>query len=190
MPLQALKNKSYVAAIALPWAVVLVFIGLSVFSILRNRQGYLNEARIKSGAQAQLLTENTASVIYAVDLMLLSIRSMVGAHQPESGWILSLPTVQFIETELRFLPQIKNVVLLDAKGDAVYSSVGSKKFELAAFTRHRDAWLDFSVDAIIAGDGISEIVLSRRLENQNAEFAGVLAAVVDSDFFTPGLASI
>ena len=183
MPLQALKKKSYAAVVALLCAVALIFIGLSIFSIFRNRQSYLNEARIKSGAQAQLLTENTAGVIYAVDLLLLSIRSMVGAHKPDEARILSIPTAQFIEAELRFLPQIRDVVLLDSKGVAVYSSAGSEQFELAAFAQHRDAWLDFSVDAFIAAKGKAEIVLSRRLENQKNEFVGVLAAIVDSDFF-------
>lgn len=181
MPLRTSKEKSFVVVVALLCSVAIIFIGLSIFSIFRNRQSYLNEARIKSRAQAQLLAENSAGVIYAVDLTLLSLRSMI-RHQGSVSRLFSITAVQNFETELRFLPQIKDVVLLDSKGDVLYSSAGTEKFESAAFGEHRDAWLEFSVDAI-AGKDEAKIVLSRRLENQKAEFLGVLAAVVGPGFF-------
>jgi hypothetical protein len=182
MFLRASKEKSFVVVVALLCSIAIIFIGLSIFSIFRNRQSYLNEARIRSRAQAQLLAENSASVIYAVDLTLLSLRSMI-RQQSNVSRLPSITAVQIFETELRFLPQIKDVVLLDSKGDVLYSSAGTEKFESATFGEHRDAWLQFSVDAIIAGKDEAKIVLSRRLENQKAEFLGVLAAVVDPDFF-------
>ena len=182
MTLRASKEKSFVAVVALLCSVVIIFIGLSVLQIFRNKQSYLNEAHIRSRAQAQLLAENSASVIYAADLTLLSLRSMI-QQQSSVSRLLSITAVQIFKTELRFLPQIKDVLLLDSKGDVLYSSAGTEKFELATFGEHRDAWLEFSVDAVIAGKDKSKIVLSRRLENQKAEFLGVLAAVVDPDFF-------
>lgn len=182
MTLHLPKEKSYVPVVVLISCVAVGFIGLSIFSILRNRQSYLNEARIKSKAQAQLLAENTSGAIYAADLTLLSLRSMV-RHQDSDIRSLSIPAVQFIESELKFLPQIKNIVFLDSKGEVNYSSAESKKFALPSFSEHRDAWLDFSVDTVTAVPAEAKIVLSRRIENQNAEFIGALAAVVDPDFF-------
>ncbi len=182
MPLRAFKEKSFVAVVALLCSVGIIFISLSIFSIFRNKQSYLNEALIRSRAQAQLFAENSASVIYAADLMLLSLRSMI-RHQSSVSRLLSITTVQIFETELRLLPQIKDVVLLDSKGDVLYSSAGTERFELATFGEHRYAWLEFSVDTVIAEKDKAKIVLSRRLENRKAEFLGVLAAIVDPDFF-------
>ena len=181
-PLRASQEKPFVAVVALLCSVGIIFIGLSLLSIFRNKQSYLNEARIRSRAQTQLLAENSASVINAVDLTLLSLRSMI-RHQSSVSGLLPITAVQIFETEFRLLPQVKGVALLDSKGDVLYSSAGMEKFELATFDEHRDAWLEFSVDAVIAGKDKAKIVLSRRLENQKAEFLGVLAAVVDPDFF-------
>ena len=182
MPLQKIKEKSFVLVVALLCVVVIIFISLSIFSIFRNRQSYLNEARIKSRAQAQLLAENDASLIYAADLTLMSIRSMI-RQQSNVSPVSPITAVQIFETELKFMPQIKNVVLLDSKGEVLYCRVGTENFDLAAFNEHRDAWLDFSVDSVIDEKGNVKIVLSRRLENQKGQFSGALAIVIDPNFF-------
>nr|WP_319494250.1 hypothetical protein [uncultured Desulfobacter sp.] len=175
-------GKSFEIAVALFCAVVIIFTTLSIFSIFRNRQNYLNEGRIKSIAQAQLLAENSTSVIYAVDLMLLPLRSVI-QHQSNLNHLLSIDAIKIFEPELRLLPQIKDVFLMDSNGDLLYSSQRAGKLEIPAFSDHRDAWLEFSIDSVIVGKDKAEIVLSRRIENQNNEFLGVLGAVVDPDFF-------
>lgn len=176
------KGKSFEIAVTLFCAVVIIFTTLSIFSIFRNRQSYLNEARIKSIAQAKLLAENSTSVIYAVDLMLLPLRSVI-QHQSNLNHLLSIDAIKIFEPELRLLPQIKDVLLVDAKGALLYSSQKLKKIEIPAFADHRDAWLEFSIDSVIGGKDKAEIVLSRRIENKNNEFLGVLGAVVAPDFF-------
>jgi hypothetical protein len=176
------KEKSFTVVVVLLCSAGLIFAGLNIWSIFRNRESYFNEALIKSSAQAQLLAENSAGVIYGVDLMLLSIRSIL-LHEQGQDPLRTLPVAQMIEEELRFLPQISEVVLVDSTGGAIYSSAGSKRFELAAFAEHRDAWVDFSVDAVIEAKDEAKIILSRPLENRKNEFIGALAATVRPAFF-------
>lgn len=176
------KGKSFETVVALFCVIVIVFISLSVFSIFRNRQSYLNEARIRSIAQAQLLAENSTSVLYAVDLMLLQLRSII-QHQSNLSQLPFIDAIKIFEPELRLLSQIKDVVLLDTKGSVIYSSQRSKPIEIPAFADHRDAWLEFSIDSVIVEKGRVKILLSRRIENQKNEFLGVLGAVVDPDYF-------
>lgn len=176
------KSKSFRTVVALFCSVVMIFVCLSVFSIFRNRQSYLNEARIRSIAQAQLLAENSTSVLYAVDLMFLPLLSII-QHQSSLCHLLSIDVMEMFEPELRLLPQINNVVLLNSKGSVIYSSQRIKNIKIPAFADHRDAWLEFSIDSVIVGKDKAKIVLSRRIENKNNEFLGVLGAVVDPDYF-------
>ena len=155
---------------------------VELFAIFRNRQNYLNEARIKSIAQAQLLAENSTGVISSVDLMLLPLRAVI-QHQSNPGQLLAIDAIKIFEPELRLLPQIKDVFLMDSNGELLYSSQRAEKLEIPAFADHRDAWLEFSIDSILVGKDKSEIVLSRRIENLNNEFIGVLGAVVAPIFF-------
>ena len=150
MVFQLLRRKNYIATMALLCAMALIYIGMSVYSIRRNMQSYLNEARIKSGAQAHLLAENIAGAINGVDMILLSTRSIFVSYQSDNGLTLSNQMVRYIEQELKFLPQIRDLVFLNSGGDVVYSSAGSKGFDLASFEEYRDAWLDFSVEAVTA----------------------------------------
>jgi len=176
------KGKSFEIAVALFCAVVIIFTTLSIFAIFRNRQNYLNEGRIKASAQAQLLAENSTSVISAVDLMLLPLCSVL-QHQSNLGQLLSIDAIKIFEPQLRLLPQINDLFLMDSNGNLLYSSQRAGKFETPAFADHRDAWLEFSIDSVLVEKDKAAIVLSRRIENQNNEFLGVLGAVVDPDFF-------
>lgn len=176
------KEKSFKTVVVLFCSVVIIFISLSIFSIFRNRQNYLHEARVRSIAQAQLLAENSTSVLYAVDLMLLPLRSII-QHQSNLNHLLSIGAIEIFEPELRLLPQITDVVLLDSNGTVIYSSQKTKNLEVPAFADHRDAWLEFSIDSVIVGKDKAKIVLSRRIENQKNDFLGVLGAVVEPDYF-------
>jgi len=97
--------------------------------------------------------------------------------------LLSIDAIKIFEPQLRLLPQINDLFLMDSNGNLLYSSQRAGKFETPAFADHRDAWLEFSIDSVLVEKDKAAIVLSRRIENQNNEFLGVLGAVVDPDFF-------
>jgi hypothetical protein len=79
------KDRLFIPAITVVGIAILVFSGLTVFSILKSRSVYLHEAVVKSSGQAQLLGENAASLINEVDLTLLAIRSTVTERILDSG---------------------------------------------------------------------------------------------------------
>ncbi len=95
--------------------------------------------------------ENTSGIIYTVDFALLSICSLIKSqadqpHLPPSIW-------EFIKTETKYLPQVRDVFFLNEKGEVAYSTGDSPKPGPASF------------------------------ENHNGEFIGVLVAEIDSKFF-------
>nr|NJM02916.1 hypothetical protein [Desulfobacula sp.] len=101
------QDRLYISITVLILFIALAFLGFSTASIFRNRNSYINESHIKSKAQAQLMGENTSGIIYTVDFALLSICSLIKSqvdppHLPPATW-------EFIKTETRYLPQIRDV---------------------------------------------------------------------------------
>lgn len=176
------KEKSYIYIIALIWIVIIVFVLFSVLTIFRNKNIYLNISHTKSKAQAQLLGENTSSVLYSVDLTLLSVLSRI-EHQAVQDKTVPETIVELIKTQSMFLPQIKNIILFNAEKKIIHSLRTHQVFDLASFEEHKDAWLEFSINTAITDQNKKLIVLSRRVENMRGEFAGVLAAIIDPVFF-------
>src|SRR3989339_829219 len=175
------QDRLYIAITILILFIAVTFLGLSTASIFRNRSSYLNESHIKSKAQAQLMGENTSGIIYTVDFALLSVCALIKSqadqpHLPSSIW-------EFIKTETKYLPQVRDVFFLNEKGEVVYSTGDSKKPGLESFEEHKNAWLEFSIETVFSGRDKAVIFLSRRVENRNGDFIGVLVAGIDSKFF-------
>ena len=175
------QDRLYISITVLILFIALTFLGLSTASIFRNRNSYINESHIKSKAQAQIMGENTSGIIYTVDFALLSICSLIKSqadkpHLPPSIW-------ELIKMETKYLPQVRDVFFLNEKGEVAYSTGELKQPGLAAFEEHRNAWLEFSIETVFSGREKAVILLSRRVENRNGEFIGVLVAGIDSKFF-------
>jgi hypothetical protein len=175
------QNRLYIFISVLIFFIAMTFLGLSAASIFRNRNSYISESHIKSKAQAQLMGENTSGIIYTVDFALLSICSLIKSQTdqhrfPPSIW-------EHIKTETKYLPQVRDVFFLDEKGETAYSTGELKKPRPASFEEHRTAWLEFSIETVFSGRDNAVILLSRRVENRNGDFIGVLVAGIDSKFF-------
>lgn len=175
------QDRLYISTTVLIVFIAVTFLGLSTASIFRNRNSYINESHIKSQAQAQLMGENTSGIINTVDFALLSICSLIKSqadqpYLPPSIW-------EFIKTETKYLPQVRDVFFLNKKGEVAYSTGELKQPGLVAFEEHRDAWLEFSIETVFSDQEKAIIILSRRVENRNGEFIGVLVAGIDSKFF-------
>ena len=155
---------------------------LSTYFILKSRTAYLTESRLKSQTQAQLLGENTASIIYATDVSLMSAKAVAKSTIPDHhGSVISV--IDAIRKEIRLMPQVKNLILVDAKGEILYASNGNKSRIPESFREHRDAWLDFTISTRLTAQKKAVILMSRRLEDSRGEFIGVLAAEIDTNFF-------
>jgi len=160
----------------------LTFFGLSTASIYRNRIHHIQEARVKSRSQAQLLGENTASLIYAADLSLLSFCSIISDETGENAQILP-SSFDLLTSQLIYLPQIQEVFFINPHQEIEYTTGSSGKIHLANFDRHKDAWLEFSIETRHSETGHTKLLMSRRVESKNGKFLGVLTAVMDSGFF-------
>ncbi len=113
------KDKAYFMIIALA-SLVLLVIGFSAYIIYRDRslffQGYLDASK----AQVQLLGENASNIFLPVDLMLLSTRWMLSFETASRQ--ISKRTVDFIESETIYLPQISNIIIYGSSGQLVLIS--------------------------------------------------------------------
>ena len=126
--------------------------------------------------------ENASNIFSPVDLMLLSTRRLLALEYESKKF--SERTIDFIQAESRFLPQINNIFIQNTSGQIVYHLKEWPGFKLSAFEEHRDAWLEFSTEIIFSNDGDAGILISRRIEDHQLEFSGVVSAVIETAFFT------
>lgn len=161
--------------------VVGIILGLTVSSLYREKKSSLQAAKMKTSAQAQLLGESAASVLYDVDLILLATKHLLENDTVREGTFP--PGIEaFIRAELNFLPQVTGMAFLSTTGELLYSSGTWKESALPSLVAHRDEWLELFVGTTHEGDA-ARILLSRRLENQAGVFIGVLAAEIAPHFF-------
>ncbi len=176
------EDKFFVLVVVLIVILGITFLGVNATVIYRNRESYINESGIKSQAQAQLLGENTYSMLYTVDFALLSVASIVERQSDYPEGFFSA-AFRFVEREIKFLPQIENVIFLNANGEVAFSTRALKSFKLNSFGEHRDAWVPYAVETAFSQDEKTTIRLSRRIEKQNGDFLGVVVAIIDAGYF-------
>ncbi len=74
-------------------------------------------------------------------------------------------------------------LIYDTSGRITYQLNEQYSEKLPTFEAHRDAWLDFSTDVVFLQDGDPGILLSRRIENRQFEFGGVIAGIIRPSLF-------
>jgi len=167
--------------ILLAFLVVGIILGLTVSSLYREKRSSLQAAKMKTSAQAQLLGESAASVLYDVDLILLATKHLLENDTVQEG-TFPQRIETFIQSQLIFLPQVTGMAFLSTNGELLYSSGKWKESALPSLVAHRDEWLELFVGTTHKGAD-ARIILSRRMENQAGEFIGVLAAEIAPHFF-------
>ena len=176
------EDKFFVPVVVLICILGIMFLCVNTTVIYRNRESHINGSRMKSKAQAQLLGENTYSMLYTVDFTLLSLASIIERQSDYRKGFFGA-AFRLVETEIKFLPQIQNVVFLDEKGEVDFSIRPVKAFKLASFGEHKDAWLPYAVETVFSRSEKTTIRLSRRIEKQNGDFLGVVVAIIDAGYF-------
>ena len=155
---------------------------LSISAIFKSKQAIINESQIRSKAQAQLLGENTANLIYAADESMISISSII-AQKLGGNKVLQPEQLNFIQAHILFLPQVQNLLVLDMTAKPIYSVKSLNGFKLPSFEEFQTAWLESAIETAYESQDKALMLLSRRLENQDRDFTGVLVAVIDTGFF-------
>ena len=96
----------------------------------------------------------------------------------------------FLRNTVAALPQIREIAVLDATGDWIYSSVAEtprhNNYDRSYFIAHRDSTdpsLRISERLRSRLTGRQTIILSRRIVDLEGNFSGVLVAAIDTAYF-------
>lgn len=181
------RDRMFIPILLMICLIAAGFLALSAASILRNRAQHLSENTIKSRTQAQVLGENISGMLYTVDYALLAAASMIKNLDKPINEGFSPEASAFIKEEITFLPRIRDIVFTHADGNREWRILESNlPFTLTSFEEFRSAWLESAVEPVFSEDTQTLILLSRRVENQQNQFAGVLTAIMDTSFFFNG----
>ncbi len=164
--------------------VILAFAGSSAYDAWRSYQYSIGATMREIGNVANALAEQTAWTLEAVDLLLLDTARWYrsdGRGMPPDGIDAAL-TIRTAG-----VPQVRRITIVDAQGIRRYLSGGSAVAYLdvsdrSYFIAQRDnagAGLFMSEPLLTRTDARAAVVLSRRLEDERGNFAGVVTATVD-----------
>ncbi len=181
------RDRMFIPILVLICIIAAGFLALSAASILRNRVQHLDEGIIKARTQAQVLGENISGMLYTVDYALLTAAAMIKNQDDPIDDGFSPETSAVIKENVIFLPGIRDIVFTHADGNREWRILKSDlPVTLTRFEEFRSAWLESAVKPMFFDDTQNLILLSRRVENRQNQFAGVLTAIMDTSFFFNG----
>lgn len=193
MPTLSNRSQRLFSRIATPALIIGVFVlamsgcvlGLVISKAAEARKSTLSRSQIDIGNLARSLTEHASHAIQSADVAMDGMVDLLKYRDPlPDRFNLYLKKAAFA------LPQVREFGVFNASGDWKYSSFAelpkNNNADREYFIYHRDhAGSDIHISAPIVSrvTGRSTIVLSKRINNQDGSFNGVLIAAVDSDFF-------
>ena len=170
--------------------VIVALAGSSAYDAWRSRRYAVaaNEREIANVANA--LAEQTAWSLQAVDLLLIDSARWYreeghDAHRADSSGAASISAA--LGARATAVKQVREVIIMDAHGDALFRSRGTANLNHNAADRsyfiaqrdNPDAGLFISEPLTTRSEGRPAIIVSRRLEDAQGHFAGVVIANVD-----------
>src|SRR5713226_7992392 len=164
--------------------VIFAFAASSAYDAWRAYRNALGATDREIGNVAKALAEQTAWTWEGVDLLL---RDTARWYQNDSRKVAPERLDELLANRTAGVRQLRMITIVDAKGLQRHRSRGSSPPNLdvsdrAYFIAQRDgtvAGLFISEPLITRSENRVGIVLSRRLENDQGEFAGVITAIVD-----------
>jgi len=174
-----------VGVVALGVLVIAVFGGSTAIDAYRSHRHAVIATDREINNVAKALAEQTAWSLQSVDLVLLDTARW---YRNDSHEIPPERLGAVMQNRTPRLPQVHNVVIVDAQGIQRFASIGSPTPNLnvadrSYFTAHRDgraSGLYMSEPLVTRSEGRDAIILSRRLDDDTGGFAGVVAANVDN----------
>src|SRR5690242_14700438 len=162
---------------------VAINIGSAVWDAHMDRERIFHDVQRDLSNIARLLTEQTASGLEAVDLVLRDIQRL----GPPARVAAQVPRLQ---DEVMHLSQVAAILVFDADGRVVARTnqtptLDAVRRERAYVDVHRAADVGLYVsDPYLGGQGSHwRFVLSRRLNAPGGEFAGAVAALVEVEAY-------
>lgn len=162
-------------------------LGLVVWKGYEARQNALAQSETEMRNLAHSLAEHASHTIQTVDVVMDDLVAFLRLPAP--------PPRQTLDARLREvadkLDQINDLVVFDANGDVRYASLtlppSVNNADRGYFVHHRDSAdsaLQISGPILSRYSGRPIIALTRRIENADGNFAGVVVATIESDYFT------
>jgi PAS domain S-box-containing protein len=177
-------NRVLLGIVVLGALVIMAFAGSSAYDAWRSYRYSVNATQREINNVANALAEQTAWTLEAVDLLLLDT-----AQSYRDGSIPPERIDAALGIRITALPQVRRLAIIDAQGNRRHLSGGSPAGNLnlsdrSYFTAQRDgaaAGLYMSEPLVSRTDGRAVVILSRRLDDERGNFAGVVTATVDLD---------
>jgi PAS domain S-box-containing protein len=177
-------NRVLLGIVVLGAFVILAFAGSSAYDAWRSYRYSVNATQREINTVANALAEQTAWTLEAVDLLLLDTAQ---SYRDDS-----IPPERIdaaLAIRITALPQVRRIAIIDAQGNRRHLSGGSPAENLnlsdrSYFTAQRDSaavGLFMSEPLVSRTDGRAVVILSRRLDDERGNFAGVVTATVDLD---------
>lgn len=164
--------------------VILAFAGSSAYDAWSSYRHTLAATNREIGNIANALAEQTAWTLEAVDLLLLDTARWYGS---DSQKIPSERLDAALAIRTAEVPQVRLVAIVDSQGNQLYRSGGfaapnQNVSDRSYFIAQRDGTangLFMSEPLMTRSGGHAGVILSRRLDDDNGHFAGVVTAMVD-----------
>jgi PAS domain S-box-containing protein len=170
--------------IALGTLVILAFAGSSAQDAWRSHHASLTATDRELGNVANALAEQTVWSLQAVDLLLLDTANW---YRSESARLPPGDIDAALAARVAAVKQVRQISIMDADGNVRYRSraFGTAALNVADrsyFIAQRDdpgVGMFMSEPLTTRSEGRSAVILSRRLEDDQGHFAGVVVANVD-----------
>ena len=168
-------------------ALVVVTIAIISATLWVTREHYLHSAQVETGNLARVLEAQTATAIDGVDAILTGFTTIwaqiPAAKRPGPSELQRLLRSRVLANEY-----IRSIYILDARGDIVHDSeaLTPRPFSFADreyFSTHLGGERGLYVSGMMLGrlTGRWGMVLSRRLNDVDGRFAGVIVAAIEPD---------
>ncbi len=166
--------------------VILAFVGSSAYDAWRSYRYSLAATEREITNVATALAEQTAWTLQAVDLLLIDTARW---YRSDSAGIPPERLNAVLQDRTAGVQQVRQIMIVDAQGNQRYGSRGSAPpghnvSDRSYFIAQRDgtaAGLFMSEPLVTRSEGRAAVVLSRRIDDDNGRFAGVVTAVLDLD---------
>ncbi len=164
--------------------VILAFAGSSAYDAWRSYHYALAATDREIANMANALAEQTAWTLQAVDLLLLDTARW---YRRDSQGIPPERVEAVLRNRTAGLQQVRQVMIVDAQGNQRYGSRGiappghnvSDRSYFVAQRNGSGVGLFMSEPLVTRSEGRAAVVLSRRLDDEQGNFAGVVTAAVD-----------
>jgi PAS domain S-box-containing protein len=169
--------------------VILAFALSSAYDAWRSYRYALTATDREITNMANTLAEQTAWTLQAVDLLLLDTARWFSSDSRE---IPPERLSDVLANRTAGVPQVRQVIIVDAQGNQRYgsrksASVTHNVSDRSYFIAQRDGTsrgLFMSEPLVTRSEGRAAVELSRRLQDDNGKFAGVVTATVDLEDLT------